>query len=89
MAVIDNKKSDTEKVVAFEAGENDRNEELGQLLTNSQEELILETWTFKLTTTSTRAQSSLISTTAMLHFGKHRITDYRKEQFDFFYFDVC
>ena len=41
MAVIDNKKSDTEKVVAFEAGENDRNEELGQLLTNSQEELIL------------------------------------------------
>ena len=43
MAVIDNKKSDTEKVVAFEAGENDRNEELGQLLTNSQEELILET----------------------------------------------
>jgi len=39
MAVIENKKSDTEKVVA-EAGKNDRNEELG-LLTNSQEEFIL------------------------------------------------
>ena len=40
MAVIDNKKSDTEKVVAFKASKNDRNEELG-LLTNSQEEFIL------------------------------------------------
>ena len=40
MAVIDNKKSDTEKVVAFEATKHDRNEELG-LLTNSQEEFIL------------------------------------------------
>ena len=40
MAVIDNKKSDTEKVVAFETSKNDRNEELG-LLTNSQEEFIL------------------------------------------------
>ena len=40
MAVIDNKKSDTEKVVAFEASKHDRNEELG-LLTNSQEEFIL------------------------------------------------
>ena len=37
MAVIDNNKSN---VVASEAGENDRNEELG-LLTNSQEEFIL------------------------------------------------
>ena len=40
MAVTDNKKSGTEKVVAFEAGKTDRNEELG-LLTNSQEEFIL------------------------------------------------
>ena len=40
MAVIDNKKSVTEKVVAFEASKRDRNEELG-LLTNSQEEFIL------------------------------------------------
>ena len=40
MAVIDNKKSVTEKVVAFEASKHDRNEELG-LLTNSQEEFIL------------------------------------------------
>ena len=40
MAVIDNKKSDTDKVVAFEAGKNDRNEEFG-LLTNSQEEFML------------------------------------------------
>ena len=40
MAVIDHKKSDTEKVVAFEASKHDRNEELG-LLTNSQEEFIL------------------------------------------------
>ena len=40
MAVIDNKKSDTEKVVAFEASKHDRNEELG-LLTNSQEEFIM------------------------------------------------
>jgi len=38
-AVIENKKSDTEKVVA-EAGKNDRNEEL-RLLTNSQGEFIL------------------------------------------------
>ena len=37
MAVIDNNKNN---VVASEAGENDRNEELG-LLTNSQEEFIL------------------------------------------------
>ena len=37
MAVIDNNKN---HVVASEAGENDRNEELG-LLTNSQEEFIL------------------------------------------------
>jgi len=35
MAVIENKKSSTEKVVT-EAGKNDRNEELG-LLTNSQQ----------------------------------------------------
>ena len=40
MAVIENKKSHTEKVVAFKARKNDRHEELG-LLTNSQEECIL------------------------------------------------
>ena len=40
MAVIDNKKSDTEKVAAFEATKHDRNEELG-LLTNTQKEFIL------------------------------------------------
>ena len=37
MAVVDTKKTDTEKVMAFEAGKNDRNEEL-ELLTNSQED---------------------------------------------------
>ena len=40
MAVIDNKKFATENVLAFEAGKNDRNEELG-LLTNPQEKFIL------------------------------------------------
>jgi len=40
MTVIDERKSDTQKVVAFEAGKNDRNNEL-RLLTNSQEEFIL------------------------------------------------
>ena len=54
MAVIDNNKNN---VVAYEAGENDRNEELG-LLTNSQEEFILRD--LKLTTTATKVQSSLI-----------------------------
>ena len=40
MAVIDNKKSDTEKVVAFEASKKWQNEEL-RLVTNSREEFIL------------------------------------------------
>ena len=61
MAVIDINKN---HVVASEAGENDRNEELG-LLTNSQEEFILRDLNVHwVTTIANKAQSSLISRTA-------------------------
>ena len=75
MAVIENKKSDTEKVVG-EEGKNGGNEELG-LLTNSQEEL------FILRDLNVQTPN-YCSITALLQFCKHCIADYRKQPFDFF-----
>ena len=80
MAVIDNNKN---HVVASEAGENDRNEELG-LLTNSQEEFILRD--LNVQTLNHCNQSTKLVNFYNCNISVNTALNYRKQVF---YLDVC